>query len=106
MTMMMMMVMMMMIYVHIYYDEVSVCLSVTKNDHLLSARAERQRRKARRPLGLVMMMMIGDICFSPPDTLSYFLQKQHILGTSFCESHGQGRHDYFRFLAMYFSGFN
>ena len=86
----------------------SACLSVTKNDHLLSARAERQRRKARRPLGLVMMMMIGDICFSPPDTLSYFLQKQHILGTSFCESHGQGRQmdDYFRFLAMYFSGLN
>ena len=84
------------------------CLFLTKNDHFLSARAVRQRRKARRPLGLVMMMMIGDICFSPPDTLSYFPQKQHILGTSFCESHGQGRQmdDYFRFLAMYFSGLN
>ena len=29
------MMMMMMIYTYIYYDEVSVCLSVTKNEHFL-----------------------------------------------------------------------
>ena len=27
-------------------------MSVTKNDHFLSAKAERRRREARRPLGL------------------------------------------------------
>ena len=34
-----------------YYDEVRVCLCVTKNHHFLFARAERWRRKERRPLG-------------------------------------------------------
>ena len=32
--------------IYIYYDEVCVCLSVTKNDHF---RTEHRRCKARRP---------------------------------------------------------
>ena len=37
---------MMMLMKYIYYDELCVCLSVTKNDHF---RTEHQRCKARRP---------------------------------------------------------
>ena len=39
---------------YIYYDEVSVCLCVTKNHHFLSAKAGWRRRKAWRLLGLTL----------------------------------------------------
>ena len=44
-----------MIYIYIYYDEVCVCVFVTKNEHF---RAERQRREVSRPLVMMMMMMM------------------------------------------------
>ena len=46
---------MMMLMIYIYYDEVCVCLSVTKNDHF---RAELGSAKQETRFGLVMMMMM------------------------------------------------
>ena len=53
---------MMMLMIYIYYDEVCVCLSVTKNDHF---RTELGSAKQETRFGLVMMMMIMRMMTQP-----------------------------------------